>query len=122
MSHIFDEHTDYLLIKGQIEDSGTTFMIAVVPELLKLSQVAWNEVQWKKALRVQFAMAFSCYVNIVNVKIWLMFIASDWTQKLTQNLEFLLKVQKASMKLFLTWHATDTKPDCKCCEDAMPVE
>lgn len=123
MSHIFNEHKDDLFAMGQIEDTGTIFMIAVVPKELKLSHVAWDGVQWKKALRHQFAMAFSCYVDIVNLKIWNMFVASNGiTHKLTQSLEFLFKVQKASMKLFLTWHGSDTKPDCKCYRDAMPVE
>lgn len=80
MFHIFKEHKDDLFALGQIEDTGTIFMSAVVPKLLKWSHVAWDGVQWKKALRDQCAMAFSCYVDIVNVKIWNMFVSSNWTQ------------------------------------------
>lgn len=54
-------------------------MIAIAPQLLKWSQVAWDEVQRKKAFGDQFSMAFSCYVDITNVKIWNLFVASSWT-------------------------------------------
>lgn len=40
MFHIFNEHKDDLFDMRQREDTGTTFMTAVVPKLLKLSHVA----------------------------------------------------------------------------------
>lgn len=76
MSHIFNEHTDDLFAKGQTEETGSTFMIAVLPKLLIITR-GMRRGEWKKALRDQFVMAFSYYVDIVNVKIWNMFVVSN---------------------------------------------